>query len=337
MPWSANAGLRHAPVNSPALSSTFHPAAAMFTRRAVVRAAALSSALMLGACSSSAVKQGREADDHTAHAADAASSGIRGAQPGDARLPAGSNTVAARLAGSPRHGEYVMIARAPGGNDSLRAWIVYPERRDKAPVVVVLHEIFGVSTWIRGVTDQLAADGYIAIAPDLLSGLYTLAPGDTILQTQATALIRTVTPGDVQRDIARTAEYAMALPAAQQKFGVVGFCWGGSTSFATAARAHPKLRGSVVYYGSSPALTALTSITTPVLGLYGGNDARVNATIAAADSAMKALKKSYEPLILAGAGHGFLRQQDGQAGANMTATQTAWPKTLAFFRKTLGR
>jgi len=306
-------------------------------RSDVVRAAALASALMLGACSSSAVKQGREADDHIAHAAESASSALGTAQPGDARLPAGANTVAARLAASPRHGEYVMIARTPGSSDSLRAWIVYPERRDKAPVVVVLHEIFGVSTWIRGVTDQLAADGYIAIAPDLLSGKYTLAPGDTILQAQATALIRTVKPEDVQRDIARTAEYAMALPAAQQKFGVVGFCWGGSTSFATAVSAHPKLRGSVVYYGSSPALTELAGIKAPVLGLYGGNDARVNATIPAADSTMKALKKSYEPVILDGAGHGFLRQQDGQAGANMTATQTAWPKTLAFFQKTLGR
>lgn len=309
----------------------------MLTRPTIVRSAALAASIMLGACSSSSVKQGRAADDHTAHAAEAASSPIGTAQPGDMRLPAGSGTVAARLASSPRHGEYVMIARAPGSSDSLRAWVVYPERRDKAPVVVVLHEIFGVSTWIRGVTDQLAADGYIAIAPDLLSGKYTLAPGDTILQAQATALIRTVKPEDVQRDIARTAEYAMALPAAQQKFGVVGFCWGGSTSFATAVSAHPKLRGSVVYYGTSPALTELTSIKSPVLGLYGGNDARVNATIPAADSAMKALRKPYEPMILAGAGHGFLRQQDGQNGANMTATQTAWPKTLAFFQKTLGR
>ena len=309
----------------------------MSTRHAVVRSATLASVMLLGACSSSAVKQGRTADDHLAHASEPALAATGTVQPDNATLPAGATTVAARLAASPRHGEYVMIARTPGGADSIRAWIVYPERRDKAPVVVVLHEIFGVSTWIRGVTDQLAADGYIAIAPDLLSGKYTLAPGDTILQAQATTLIRTVKPEDVQRDIARTAAYAMALPAAQQKFGVVGFCWGGSTSFATAVSANPKLRGAVVYYGSSPALSELAGIKAPVLGLYGANDARVNATIPAADSAMKALKKSYAPVILAGAGHGFLRQQDGQAGANMLATQSAWPQTLAFFQKTLGR
>lgn len=230
-----------------------------------------------------------------------------------------------------------MIPRMPGGTDSLRAWVVYPERRDKAPVVVVLHEIFGLSTWIRGVADQLAADGFIAVAPDLLSGKYTLALGDTIAQAQASALIRTLSADDVQRDITRAAEYGMSLPSAKPQFGVIGFCWGGSTSFATAVRAHPQLKGAVVYYGGAPSLAVLTTVKAPVLGLYGENDARVNASIPGADSTMKALKKPYEPVILAGAGHGFLRQQDGQNGANMTATRAAWPKTLAFFQRTLGR
>jgi carboxymethylenebutenolidase len=292
---------------------------------------------MLAGCTTLAVQQGHEYDEHKAHDADASGSGSRNAaQPDDATLPAGALTVAARLAASPRHGEYVMIARAPGGTDSLRAWVVYPQRRDKAAVVVVLHEIFGLSTWVRGVADQLAADGFIAVAPDLLSGKYTLAPGDTIAQAQATALIRTLAADDVQRDIARSAEYGMSLPAAQPRFGVVGFCWGGSTSFNTAVRAHPKLKAAVVYYGTSPALTELTNVKSPVLGLYGESDARVNATIPAADSTMKALGKPYEPVILAGAGHGFLRQQDGQNGANLTAARAAWPRTIAFFQKNLG-
>ena len=295
-------------------------------------------ACVTSACSTAGAAHVAANDDHSAHAAELpVSRALGSAQPSDASLPAGSADVAARLAASPRHGEYVMIARAPGSADSLRAWVVYPQRRDKAPVVVVLHEIYGLSTWIRGVTDQLAADGYIAIAPDLISGKYTLAAGDTITQAQASALIRTVTPQDVQRDIARTADYAMALPAAQQKFGVVGFCWGGSTSFNTAVAANPKLRGAVVYYGTSPASEHLATVRSPVLGLYGENDARVNATIPAADSTMKALKKPFEPVILPGAGHGFLRQQDGQNGANLTATKAAWPRTVAFFQRTLGR
>jgi len=298
---------------------------------------ALVASVATGCSTASAARTG-EHDDHSAHAAESPASSVPGTvQPSDAKLPAGSADVAARLAASPRHGEYVMIARAPDSADSLRAWVVYPQRRDKAPVVVVLHEIYGLSTWIRGVTDQLAADGYIAIAPDLLSGKYTLAPGDTIVQAQASALIRTVTPQAVQRDIGRAAEYAMALPAAQQKFGVVGFCWGGSTSFNAAVAAHPKLGGAVVYYGTSPASGQLTTVRAPVLGLYGENDARVNATIPAADSTMKALKKPFESIILPGAGHGFLRQQDGQNGANLTATKTAWPRTIAFFQRTLGR
>jgi len=297
---------------------------------------AMSAVVFAGCSSSASVARGVDHSEHMALESTSAAATVA-SQPADVSLPAAASTVAARLAASPRHGEYVMIARTPGGTDSLRAWVVYPERRDKAPVVVVLHEIYGLSTWIRGVADQLAADGYIAVAPDLLSGKYTLAVGDTITQAQASTLIRTLSADDVQHDITRSAEYGMALPAAKPQFGVVGFCWGGSTSFATAVRAHPKLKGSVVYYGTSPSVSELTSVRAPVLGLYGENDARVNATIPAADSAMKALKKTFDPVILLGAGHGFLRQQDGQNGANMAATRTAWPRTLSFFRKTLGR
>ena len=294
------------------------------------------SALTAAGCSGAAVSRGVDHSEHMAQEANTATAAAV-AQPGDASLPAGSASVAARLAASPRHGEYVMIPRAPGSTDSLKLWVVYPERRDKAPVVIVLHEIYGVSTWIRGVADQLAAEGYIAIAPDLITGKYTLAPGDTITQAMASSLIRALVPADVQRDISAAADYGMSLPAAKPQFGVVGFCWGGSTSFATAVHAHPKLKGAVVYYGGSPNVSELTRITAPVLGLYGENDARVNATIPAADSAMKALRKPYAPIILAGAGHGFLRQQDGQNGANMTASRAAWPRTITFFRKTLGR
>lgn len=301
------------------------------------RAAIIAVCLLVSGCSTTAVSRGADGGEHMAHDTPGIAETRVVAQPDESGLPAGAATVAARLAASPRHGEYVMIARTKGGTDSLRAWVVYPQRRDKAPVVVVLHEIFGVSTWIRGVTDQLAADGYIAIAPDLITGKYTLAAGDTLPQAQASALIRTLVPADVQRDIAATAEYGMSLPAAQQRFGVVGFCWGGSTSFNTAVSAHPKLRGAVVYYGGSPPPAELAKVRAPVLGLYGENDARVNASIPPTDSTMRALGKQYEPVMLAGAGHGFLRQQDGQNGANMQASRAAWPKTIAFFQRTLTR
>jgi carboxymethylenebutenolidase len=255
--------------------------------------------------------------------------------PSDATLPAGALDVAARLARSPRHGEWAMIRTGP---DSVKAWVVYPERSTKAPVVVVVHEIFGLSTWVRGVADQLAADGYIAIAPDLLTGKADPAPGsDTLTQQVATAAIRTLASADVQRQLAAVGQYGMSLSAAEKRYGTVGFCWGGSTSFMHAVMSPSGLGASVVYYGTSPADSLLRQVKVPVLGLYGGEDARVGATVPPAEAAMRALGKTFEPHTFAGAGHGFLRQQDGQNGANLAAARQAWPLTLAFFRTHLGR
>jgi len=221
------------------------------------------------------------------------------------------------------------------GADSVRAWIVYPERTTRAPVVVVVHEIFGLTPWVRAVADQLAADGFIAIAPDLLTTKNLPNPTDSVPGDLATAAIRTLDPGDVHRQISAVANYAMAQPAALPRYGIVGFCWGGSASFEHAIRS-PGLGASVVYYGSSPPSASLGSINAPVLGLYGGSDARVNATIPAADSTMRALNKTFTHHIYEGAGHGFLRNQVGQEGANLRATQQAWPATVSWFRRHLG-
>jgi carboxymethylenebutenolidase len=139
----------------------------------------------------------------------------------------------------------------------------------------------------------------------------------------------------VQKQLDAVAQYGMSLPAAQKKYGIVGFCWGGGVSFAHAVHA-PELGASVVYYGTSPKPTDLPSVRAPVLGLYGGNDARVNATIPAADSALRVLGRTYVRNIYDGAGHGFLRQQTGMNGANLAATREAWPATIAWFRTYLG-
>jgi carboxymethylenebutenolidase len=162
-------------------------------------------------------------------------------------------------------------------------------------------------------------------------------PEDGPPPDQASAVIRTLDPGDVQRHLDATARYGMALPAATQNYAVVGFCWGGTTSFAHALHA-PDLDAAVVYYGSTPREAVFSSVQAPVLGLYGGDDTRVNATIPAADSGMRTAGKSYEPRVFAGAGHGFLRAQaDTVRGiANVTASREAWPATIAFLRKHLG-
>jgi len=157
---------------------------------------------------------------------------------------------------------------------------------------------------------------------------------DSVATQDAVSAIRTVDPEEVQREIDAAARYAMALPAAQPRYGIVGFCWGGGVSFAHATHS-PSLGASVVYYGVSPKTEALSAVRAHVLGLYGGSDARVDATIPPADSALRSMGKTYSHSVFDGAGHGFLRQQTGMNGANMTATQQAWPATIAWFRRYL--
>ena len=267
--------------------------------------------------------------DHAGHDMAAMGGAAAVAMPGD---PPSADDASARLAASTRHGEWVMIPVA-GGTDSVRAWIVYPERATKAPVVVVVHEIFGLSTWIRSVADQLAKDGFIAVAPDFLTGHHLGGSPDNIPVDSAIAAIRVLDQGEVQRRIDAAAQYGMALPAALPRYGIVGFCWGGGISFAHAVHA-PALGASVVYYGTSPR-GGYENVKAPVLGLYGGNDMRVDATIPVADSGMAANHLRYEHEVYAGAGHGFLRQQTDSTGANLRAARAAWPRTVAWFRANL--
>lgn len=247
--------------------------------------------------------------------------------------PAGAADVAARLTSSTRHAEWAMVPTAPGSRDSIAAWVVFPERRDNAAVVVVIHEIFGLSSWVRGVADQLAADGFIAIAPDLLSIERGGATTDSMAFADARAMIGRVTPDKMNAMVAAVAQYGMGLPAARKVYGVVGYCWGGTASFNHAVFGAPGLKAAVVYYGSSPAAEDIAKVRIPVLGLYGENDQRVNATIARADSTMRAVGGTFEQRTYAGAGHGFLRAQE--QAPNAEASRQAWPETVNWFRRYL--
>jgi carboxymethylenebutenolidase len=254
-----------------------------------------------------------------------------------ATLPASQEDAKAFLEKSPRHGEYADV-KLPGGGTPIRTWVVYPERKDKAPVVIVIHEIFGLSDWIRAVADRLAADGFIAVAPDLISGRGPGGGGteSTTSRDEVVGLIRSLKPEEVNVGLDAVRAWSARLPAATGKTATIGFCWGGARSFAYAV-AQPDLNAAVVYYGSGPSeLPTLASIKAPVLGLYGGDDARVNATIEPVAAEMTKLGKSYETEIYEGAGHGFLRDQAGREGANRRATEKAWPRTIAFLRKNLG-
>lgn len=249
-------------------------------------------------------------------------------------LPPAEGGAKQRLETSPRHGEFADI-KVPHDKVPLRAYVVYPERKEKAPVVIVIHEIFGLTDWVRSVADQLAADGFIAVAPDLLSGK---GPGggntDSVTsRDEAMKLVRGLDAEEVVTKLNAVREYGIKLPAANGKTASIGFCWGGMQSFAYAA-AQPELNAAVVYYGTSPSEpAAFGKIKAPVLGLYGSDDERVNATIKPAEEAMKSAGKAYTPRIYEGAGHGFLRQQDGKDGANMKAAKQAWPETVKFIKE----
>lgn len=236
-----------------------------------------------------------------------------------------------QLKNSPRHGEWVEID-LPGSDVKLKSWVVYPERKDKAPVVIVIHEIFGLSDWVRSVADQLAADGFIAVAPDLLSGFGPNGGGSAELGDKVRETIGKVTPDLQVQRLNAARSYALALPSASGKSAVIGFCWGGSASFNYAAE-QKDINAALVFYGTAPAKEKLAKVTAPVFGFYGENDNRVTSTVAPTEKLMKETEKRYTPHIYAGAGHGFLRQQSGQNGANQKAADEAWTEVLKVLRE----
>jgi len=242
-----------------------------------------------------------------------------------AALPAFSQDWAkALLNKSPRHQEWVKITR---GSRTIDAFIVYPEVSRKAPVVLLVHEIFGLSDWARSMADDIAAMGYIVIAPDLLSG-FGPNGGNTSAFADQQAVIKAVSgldPGTVNADLNAAADYALKLPAADGKLAVIGFCWGGGKSFLFATQRH-NLNAAFVFYGPPPPTAALAGITAPVYGFYGGNDARISATVPDTKAAMAAAGKKYDPVIYEGAGHGFMRageDPDNTNPANTTARREA--------------
>jgi len=213
----------------------------------------------------------------------------------------------ARLDASSRHHEYVALKH---DGRTVQAFVAYPEVSRKAPVVILIHEIFGLTNWAREMADEIAGAGYIVIAPDLLSG-HGPNGGDFssfTSQDDATKAVSGLNPDEVNADLDAAADYAKTIPSANGKLAVAGFCWGGGKSFAFAAHRHG-LNAAFVFYGPAP--SDLAAITAPVYGFYAGNDARISATVPATTEAMKAAHKKYEPVIYDGAGHGFMRAGEG--------------------------
>ncbi len=257
----------------------------------------------------------------------------------DAIAPGTAEHAARALKESSRHGEWVDIKMDDG--TVLKAWVVYPEKATKAGVVLVIHDIRGMADIPRAVGDQLAQDGFIAIVPDFLSGKGPNGGGTESLGAGVGQAIQGLSPADVNARLDAAMAYGRKLPAANGRVGVVGFCWGGTQSFGYAVH-QPSLNAAVVYYGSLRGATAesapeadVMKIRAPVLGLYGGNDARINTTVPPTEAAMKKHAKTYEIHTFDGAGHGFLGSQAGAGGANLKASLQAWPLTVRFFQQHL--
>jgi carboxymethylenebutenolidase len=240
-----------------------------------------------------------------------------------------------RLEKSPRHQEWVKVKN---GERVVEAFVVYPEVKNKATAVVVIHEIFGLTDWVRSLADQLAEAGYIAIAPDLLSGKGPNG-GGTSAFTDRSAIgpaIRDLPPDQITGDLRAAADYVKKLPAANGKLAVGGFCWGGSQTFRFATNA-PDVAAALVFYGSGPDdQAAIARIKAPVYGFYGSNDARVNATIPKSEELMKGAGKTYQPVTYEGAGHGFMRAGEDPANtneANKKAREEAWVRVKSILSK----
>lgn len=239
----------------------------------------------------------------------------------------------ARLEKSPRHGEWVDVTN---GSRTVHCFIVYPEVKDPAPAVLVIHEIFGLTPWARNAADEIAAAGCIAIAPDLLSGAGPKGGGSSAFAStdDAIAAIHDLPPDQITGDLNAAANYVKALPACNGKLAVAGFCWGGAQSFRFACN-RPDLKAAFVFYGTPPSAAEMQNIKCPVYGFYGGKDARVSSTIPATEKEMKAAGKTYEPVKYTGAGHGFMRageQPDAEDG-NTKAHDEAWKR----FKKLLSQ
>src|SRR5579863_5489039 len=238
-----------------------------------------------------------------------------------------------RIAKSPRHSEWATVKHDGRNVETL---IVYPESKDKRPVVLIIHEIFGLSDWAQELADEVAAAGYIAVAPDLLSG--SGPNGGRTKDFAAGGVMEAIgklPPDQVTADLNAAADYGLKLPAANGKLFVAGFCWGGGQTFRFATN-RGDLSAAFVFYGPPPAKDAMARIKAPVYGFYGGNDARIDATIPATRDQMKEAGKTYDPVTYEGAGHGFMRAgeaPDATNAANKTAREAAWARWKSLLAK----
>lgn len=235
---------------------------------------------------------------------------------------------------SPRHLEWVTIKH---GDRDVKAYIGFPEVKEKATVIVLIHEIHGLTDWVRSMVDQFAEAGYIAIAPDLLSGSAPGGGGTAEMPTNdaANKAIGQLNPDQITADLQAVVAHVAKLPGSNGKVVVGGFCWGGRQTFRFATN-NSAIKAGLVFYGDAPTdETAIAKITSPIHGFYGGNDARINGGLPKITEQMKAAGKPYEPIVYEGAGHGYMRsgQQPEATPANKKARDDSWKRIKEIMAK----
>ncbi len=237
-----------------------------------------------------------------------------------------------RLNSSPRHHEWATVATE---SRPIEAFVVYPETKTKSTVVVVIHQNRGLTDWERGVADRLAQEGFIAVAPDMLSGRAKDGgrTPDFADRDAARDALYAVDRTQLSQEIDAVIAWAAKLEAGNGKVTVAGFCWGGSNTFSAATR-NQDPKAFFVFYGGPPDQAALAAIEAPVYGFYGERDERINSTIEATTATMEKLGKFYQPVIYSGAGHAFMAAAEGEEAdeATVAAARDAWQRWLTLLK-----
>lgn len=238
-----------------------------------------------------------------------------------------------RLDASPRHHEYVNVQE---GSRTVQMFVDYPQTSRKAPVVLMIHEIFGLTDWAKEMADEIAAKGYIVVEPDLLSQMGPSGGGSDSFADQEARVkaVSMLDPAQVTADLNAAADYGEKLAASNGHLAVTGFCWGGGKSFLFATQ-RPDLKAAFVFYGPPPPNAAMGGIQTPVYGFYGEDDTRITATVPATIAAMKDAGKRYEPVVYPGAGHGFMRAGEAPDAtpANQRAREEGFARLIKLLRQ----
>lgn len=224
------------------------------------------------------------------------------------------------------HGRSVTLSSDPKG---LRGYLVTPSKGTKWPAVLVVHENRGLNPHIQDVTRRLGIAGYLALAPDFLSGV----GGTPTDEDRARDLIGKLNPDQVLSDAVTAAAWLRDSKESNGKVGAVGFCWGGGL-IGRLATGDSKLNAAVVFYGRVPPLEDVPKIKAPLLLHYAGLDSRIDADVPAFRKALDDAGKHYELYMYENVDHAF-HNDTSAARYNAAAATLAWQRTLDFFAHNL--